>query len=223
MSNQLHNELRKEFQLERLILFSDAVFAIAITLLVIEIKIPEIEDKDLTEHMVLAKLAHLIPKFIGFLVSFMIIGIYWVVHHRMFGFVTNFSPALIRLNLFFLLAIVLMPFSTGFYSEYTMRKVFTPVIFYTANIVLLGIINFLMWRYISNPVKKVSENLSRPAATYFSIRALTVPFVFVVFAIVYYYNPFYAFFIPMIIPFILKGVYRLMKHQLVNPTKTDHI
>ena len=95
MSNNLHNELRKEFQLERLILFSDAVFAIAITLLVIEIKIPEIPHGEVTDNALLHKLAELIPKFIGFLVSFLLIGQYWIVHHRMFGYVINFSPKLL--------------------------------------------------------------------------------------------------------------------------------
>ena len=70
MSNQLHNELRKEFQLERLILFSDAVFAIAITLLVIEIKIPEFPHDTVTDAQIGHALTELIPKFIGFLVSF---------------------------------------------------------------------------------------------------------------------------------------------------------
>ena len=137
MSNKLHNELKKEFQLERMILFSDAVFAIAITLLVIEIKIPELEESEtLTEHLLFQKLAHLTTKFMGFIISFLIIGQYWIVHHRMFGFVTNFSDKLIWLNLLFLLATVLMPFSTGFYSEYAGKKVISPVIFYTANICL---------------------------------------------------------------------------------------
>ena len=149
MSNKLHNELKKEFQLERLILFSDAVFAIAITLLVIEIKIPEIHEKPVTENAVLHKLAELIPKFVGFLVSFLLIGQYWIVHHRMFSFVINFTDRLIWLNILFLFAIALMPFSTGFYSEYVLRGVVTPVIFYTANIALLGLANFLMWRYLS--------------------------------------------------------------------------
>jgi uncharacterized membrane protein len=132
MSNHLHNELRKEFQLERLILFSDAVFAIAITLLVIEIKIPEVPRNELTDNHLLHKLAELIPKFIGFLISFLIIGQYWMVHHRMFGFVINFNPRLLWLNIFFLLTIALMPFSTGFYSEYAGAPVLTPVIFYTS-------------------------------------------------------------------------------------------
>src|SRR5262245_21540132 len=122
--SQLHNELKKEFQLERLILFSDAVFAIAITLLVIEIKIPEVERDQLSDNALLGALGHLIPKFIGFIVSFLLIGLYWSVHHRMFGFVTNYDAKLRFLNLLFLFFVVLMPFSTGFYSEYAGPELF---------------------------------------------------------------------------------------------------
>src|ERR1700712_3926928 len=108
--DKLHNELKREFQLERMILFSDAVFAIAITLLVIELKVPEIEKSVVTEEKLLDALAHLIPKFFGFVLSFMFIGIYWTVHHRLFGYVVNYTPKLVRLNLLFLFAVALMPF-----------------------------------------------------------------------------------------------------------------
>ena len=217
MSNKLHNELKKEFQLERLILFSDAVFAIAITLLVIEIKIPEIHEKPITDNAVLHKLAELIPKFVGFLVSFLLIGQYWIVHHRMFSFVINFTDRLIWLNILFLFAIALMPFSTGFYSEYVLRGVVTPVIFYTANIALLGLANFLMWRYLSNQKNNLTENLTPALAKYFSLRALTVPTIFVIFSFVYLFNPTIAFFIPMLIPFIMRLIFNPMKKKLTNP------
>lgn len=216
MSNNLHNELRKEFQLERLILFSDAVFAIAITLLVIEIKIPEVHEGAITDNVLLHKLALLIPKFIGFIISFLLIGQYWIVHHRMFGYVVNFSSSLIWLNIFFLLAVALMPFSTGFYSEYVMSNTMTPVIFYTGNIALIGIINFSMWRYISNPKRKISENLSQPLAKFFSIRALTVPIIFIVFSFVYLYNPKIAFWIPPLIPLILRVLFNPMKKKAIE-------
>ena len=217
MSNKLHNELKKEFQLERLILFSDAVFAIAITLLVIEIKIPEIHEKPVTDNAVLHKLAELIPKFVGFLVSFLLIGQYWIVHHRMFSFVINFTDRLIWLNILFLFAIALMPFSTGFYSEYVLRGVVTPVIFYTANIALLGLANFLMWRYLSNQKNNLTENLTPALAKYFSLRALTVPTIFVIFSFVYLYNPTIAFFIPILIPFIMRIIFNPMKKKITNP------
>ena len=217
MSNKLHNELKKEFQLERLILFSDAVFAIAITLLVIEIKIPEIHEKPVTDNAVLHKLAELIPKFVGFLVSFLLIGQYWIVHHRMFSFVINFTDRLIWLNILFLFAIALMPFSTGFYSEFVLRGVVTPVIFYTANIALLGLANFLMWRYLSNQKNNLTENLTPALAKYFSLRALTVPVIFVIFSFVYLYKPMIAFFIPILIPFIMRLIFNPMKKKITNP------
>src|SRR6185503_14180643 len=122
MNNKLHNEHRKEFQLERMILFSDAVFAIAITLLVIEIKVPELEKEHVSDKALTNALGHLIPKFIGFIISFLLIGIYWTVHHRMFGYVTSYTRKLIALNLTFLFFIALMPFSTGFYSEYSGKE-----------------------------------------------------------------------------------------------------
>ena len=148
MDNHLHNELRKEFQLERLILFSDAVFAIAITLLVIDIKIPEIPRENATDDHLLFMLKELIPKFISFVISFFLIGQYWRVHHRLFGYVINFNERVIWLNLLFLFAIVLMPFSTAFYSEYVGVMVVTPIIFYTSNIAMLGIVNLIMWQYL---------------------------------------------------------------------------
>lgn len=84
------HDKKKEFQLERMILFSDAVFAIAIILLVIELKAPEI-PAPVTEDKILNNLAAIFPKFVGFLVSFFIIGLYWTVHHKLFGFVTGYT------------------------------------------------------------------------------------------------------------------------------------
>jgi uncharacterized membrane protein len=215
MGNNLHNELRKEFQLERLILFSDAVFAIAITLLVIEIKIPEIERKELTEQKILAALVHLIPKFIGFLISFLIIGQYWTVHHRLFGYVINFNNRLLWLNMLFLLSIALMPFSTGFYSEYAGMPVVTPVIFYTRNIAALGIINFFMWRYLSNPRHELTERLSPALARYASLRAITVPIVFIICCIMYTIEPVLAAFVPASLPLIMRFIFGPMKKKII--------
>src|SRR5690349_14531110 len=136
--NSTHNELKKEFQLERMILFSDAVFAIAITLLAIELKVPELKHELVTEHNLAASLSHMIPKFIGFFICFFIIGQYWTVHHRLFGFVENYNLRLMWLNLIFLLAIILMPFTTAFYSEYFTYFLTTPVALYVSNISFLG-------------------------------------------------------------------------------------
>ena len=216
MSNTLHNEIKKEFQLERLIFFSDAVFAIAITLLVIEIRIPDVHE-NVSDHVLLGMLGHLVPKFVGFLISFMLIGLYWSVHHRMFGFVTSYNRRLILLNLMFLFFIVLMPFSTGFYSEYAGQELFikqlkVPMTFYVLNFVGAGIVNFVMWIYITNPRHALTSPLIDPDVAKMSkIRALTVPMIFfLMLPVAYLFSVRLAVYVPMSIPMVLRILKRIM-------------
>lgn len=234
MSQQLHNELKKDlpagkagFQLERLILFSDAVFAIAITLLVIEIKIPDIHDK-VSDKILWQSLGHLIPKFTGFLISFMLIGIYWTVHHRMFGFVTSYTRKLLLLNLFFLFFVALMPFSTGFYSEYAgpeliREQLKVPLTFYVLNFCYVGFINFLMWVYITNPKNKVAEPpVDLLTAKLAKLRAFLVPFIFLLMLpIAYLTNVIYAVWVPMMIPISLKIMQKRIKKKHNQLSKSN--
>ena len=215
-AERLHNELKKEFQLERFVLFSDAVFAIAITLLVIEIKVPEIPKEIVTEKALLHSLDHLIPRFIGFFISFMIIGLYWQVHHRMFGFVVDFTRRTMWLNLFFLLAVVLMPFSTGFYSEYIPRLLRTPMIVYVANISFLGIMNFFLWKHLNNPKLKLTEGVTHEENLIFSYRSISIPVIFILIAIVYFFNPRIAPFLPAVIPLIMRFITKRIKASSKN-------
>lgn len=211
MDNQLHNELRKEFQLDRLILFSDAVFAIAITLLVIEIKIPDLHKEEVSDRALLNALGHLIPKFIGFIISFMLIGLYWTVHHRMFGFVTNFDKKLLWMNLIFLLFIALMPFSTGFYGEYSGKELFlkqlkVPMTFYVLNFFCVGLMNYLMWIRICNPKHKLADPpVDAAVAKQAKARSLVVPLIFLLMLpVAYLAGVLYAVYVPMLIPLAMR-------------------
>jgi uncharacterized membrane protein len=101
---------------DRVVFFSDALFAIAITLLVIEIKVPG--------HEVVASrglgrtLASMLPLFIGYLVSFLVAALFWVGHMKTWRHVTRVTANLVWLNILELFFVALLPFSTGLYTEY---------------------------------------------------------------------------------------------------------
>jgi uncharacterized membrane protein len=227
MSDHLQHELKKEFQLERMILFSDAVFAIAITLLAIELKLPaeitidkiatSLDRHSATDALLLSGLGEMMGKFIGFFISFFIIGLYWTVHHRMFGYVVNYDNKLLRLNLIYLMAIVLMPFSTALYSEYAVRFLKVPVIVYTINIIFLGAMNYLLWNYVSNPKNYLAAGINTVEKKYFAYRAFMVPTIFFVLGVVYLVvQKTYAIYIPILIPLMMrlfKKIY-FKKHNL---------
>ena len=112
------------------------------------------------------------------------IGLYWSKHHQMFGFVTNYTPKLIFLNLLLLFSIVLMPYSTAVYSDFAYAKynsLLLPFSFYALNISFVGFANFLLWNYIGNPENKVSSHSFEPIFLFGAkLRALLLPFAFIV-------------------------------------------
>jgi len=179
----LHHHSKQQFQVERIVLFSDAVFAIAITLLIIEIKVPVIKSgSPVTDQSFLQALAALFPKFMGFAFSFFLISLYWTIHHKMFGFVVNYTGKLIWLNLLFLFSIVLMPFSTAVYSEYSSAEylhLIWPYFVYVFNICFTGFLNYILWNYTGNPKNGVAEGL--PGGDFLQkakIRSLLLPAIF---------------------------------------------
>jgi uncharacterized membrane protein len=199
---------RNTFQLERLILFTDAVFAIAITLLVIEIKVPELHGEGVTDLLLGEALKGLIPKFLGFLVSFFLIGMYWTIHHRLFGFVRRLNTRLLILNLLFVFTIVLMPFSTGIFGEYSRPSTVhlkVPLIIYVANIACAALANYLLWRYVGNPAHEVSHaDLDPVQVRNAKRRALIIPAVFLLVIPIAFIDPILARYVPILIPVALR-------------------
>ena len=197
---------KKEFQIERIAFFSDAVFAIAITLLIIEIKVPEIDhdsnrpyDLQLIESLV----NEILQKFIGFIVSFYVIGLYWMVHHRLFNYIVHYNRRLMSINLTFLLSIVIMPFSSAFLSEYFIIRVHTPLAFYTLNICFTGFMSYRLWKVASDPKYHLSQGLeSKILLRYNTIRAFTIPSIFLLVFIVSFINGSVAFFALPLLPFV---------------------
>ncbi len=163
-------------QLERILFFSDGVMAIAITLLIIEIKAPhfvDYHDSDKINEF----FGELIPKFISFLISFFVIAIYWKAHHHLYGFVNSFTDKLIWINMLFLLTIVILPFTTAFYSENVGYNLAYAI--YCFNVFLIGLINYWLVRYISSNKTKVSLVSGDVVwRKYYTWRSLVAPLVF---------------------------------------------
>jgi len=126
--------------LSRLLSLSDGIFAFAITLLILNIVLPYGTSRAEVPQTLLA----LWPKFLAFLISFVVIGLYWIVHVRQFRVIRKYNTGLLWLNLLFLMFIVLIPFSTGVLSDF---EVTASVVLYAANMACAGFTATGLWIY----------------------------------------------------------------------------
>lgn len=213
MNNQHDQAHIEKFQRERIALFSDAVFAIAITLLVLEIKIPELHGNEITDHNLINGLLSIIPRFIGFIVSFFVIGLYWMAHHRLFKFVVHINQKLLTTNLLFLLPIVIMPFSTVFLSEYYSPELHTPLVVYTINICFTGIGSYRLWKVVASPKYKLSQGMDELILEYNITRALTIPIVFFLMLMLSFILPWVVYVAMPLVPVITIFIKRFYKKK----------
>ncbi|MGL5830858.1 MAG: TMEM175 family protein [Candidatus Altimarinota bacterium] len=130
----------------RLELLSDAVFAIIMTLLIIEIKVPELHGATINNFDLLGKILELGDLFMSYFLSFFILAMFWLSHHALFHFfVTNINRQLAVLNMVFLCFLCLIPFSAHLLGSYPHLQ--TAIVFYGLNVIAVSTMGLIMFFY----------------------------------------------------------------------------
>jgi uncharacterized membrane protein len=127
----------------RLEAFSDGVFAIVITLLILDIKIPEVQPTALP-----AALITILPQLLTYILSFFIVGLYWHLHHQVAMQIKLIDGAFIWLNLVWLLFVSVLPFPTALLGRYPLQPV--PLTIYGINLILVNVTGFVILAYSKN-------------------------------------------------------------------------
>lgn len=125
----------------RLEAFSDGVFAIVITLLILEVKLPEVKYDDLS-----ATLLHILPSIGAYGLSFILIGMYWMFHHYSFTLIRDVDGILLWLNIIFLLFVSFLPFPTMLMGRYPFQTL--PMVIYGINLILANLNGFILLLYL---------------------------------------------------------------------------
>ena len=162
-------------ELDRLIFFSDAIFAIVMTLLILDIRVPDVPS-DVAATEVPSLVWALWPKFFSYVLSFLVIGTYWIAHHQTFRYVRSYDRVLLWLNLVFLLSISFIPFPTDLLGEYGELRF--SVIFYAASLGTARLLLAVVWWYIVAGPIRTGDELDPGLARYHFFRSLAIPALF---------------------------------------------
>lgn len=165
-----------QIKVEYLISFSDALFAFSITLMALSIELPNLQNNILEPQLTKLIGQELIPNIIHYLISFLVVGMYWIGYHRIFEYIKRTNLTLTWLNLVFLLFISLVAYFTGLLSTYSTYRI--VVISFASVLASTGFISILMWWYATNNRRLVDENLDRNLVRYYLIRGLVPPLTF---------------------------------------------
>jgi uncharacterized membrane protein len=173
---------RNSVEFGRALAFSDGLFAIAMTLLVVSITVPHISDGD-SIHDLGEALNDLTPAFISFFISFAVIGRYWLAHHQFVSLLDSMDQRILAINLLYLAFIAFLPFPTALLGEYFENPL--SIVIYALNVAVVSGMEVVLFRhaYRSGLLRrKPPENVYRfgvfaslsPVAFF----AISIPFAF---------------------------------------------
>jgi uncharacterized membrane protein len=157
---------------DRIQFFSDAVFAIAMTLLVLEIRLPADADEHLTE-----SLLELWPYYLAYVLSFVITAMNWVSHHRKFRYITRFDTRLIQLNLLLLLIVAFVPFPTSVMAEHGDQT--AAIVLYASTVASLSLAQLAVWVHAYRH-GLMEKEVDRAMYLYVVMNLIPAPLVFLI-------------------------------------------
>ena len=174
--------------LERLIFLSDGVFAIAITLLVIGITVPEITTDVATK--LPGMLMSLWPNIVAYALSFILVSIYWMTHQRIFHYIKRTDNVLIWLNVLFLMCVAFLPVPAGVLGRYGGYR--PAVFFYVGSLTITGVFIMLLWWYASSDHRLVDKSLDPALIRHHVQRSMIAPMIFLLSLGLAFLRPFLA-------------------------------
>jgi uncharacterized membrane protein len=170
--------------LDRIIFFSDAVFAIVMTLLILDIPVPDLQQDSATAKLP-ARVLDLWPKFFSYALSFLVIGTYWMAHHGTFRYFRSYDRMLMFLNLLFLLSISFVPFPTALLGEY--GELQFAVVLYALSLAVPRLLLALVSWYATKR-NLLIENLDPRISRYHLVRSLAIAALFLLSILVSFFS-----------------------------------
>jgi uncharacterized membrane protein len=160
---------------DRIVNLSDGVFAIAITLLVLDIRVPDIPESLVASELP-RELLSLWPKYLGYFLSFVGISTFWTIHHSIFRPIRAYDRTLLYLNFLFLMVVAFFPFPTSLLGEYGNHQL--PVAIYAATFAIGRLLLTALHWYSTKHERLLEEPQDPATVRFFLIRGLTIPIIF---------------------------------------------
>ena len=176
--------MNREIRLEHVIAFADAIFAFSITFMAISIQIPDLPE-NLTQAQVINRLLELRPQFEIYVISFFVIGIYWISYHQVFNRIEGSHPIMAWLTLVFLFFITLISFATDLQVDYGFYQV--VFILYALVLTLAGSLLTLIWLHATKN-KLIDKSMSKTEIQSISLQSILPPSVFAISILVSFIN-----------------------------------
>jgi uncharacterized membrane protein len=139
---------------ERQKTLADGVFAIVMTLLVLELGVPIVTGESISSGLAHG-LLEMWPEFLIYILSFMVLGVFWLMHHAVFDRICYYDGTQAWLNIVFLMFVALIPFSTALFGSYGAER--TTALFYGGNLILLFVMLLSLWTYSTSSINKLCE------------------------------------------------------------------
>ena len=176
---------------------ADGIFAISMTLLVLTLTLPDMMETRLSLSQLLAEQW---PKFLNYALSFVLLAIFWMVHHQQFHVIRRTDRIHVWINIGILMFVALMPFSTDVVGDYSGETMAGLVV--SANLMILGLLFLLNWWYACRNHRLVDADLDRETIVAGIRRSCVTPGVAAVSMVLAFFVPGWGLWAYMLIPVI---------------------
>jgi uncharacterized membrane protein len=173
LSRDIGNEISKS----RIETLTDGVFAIVMTLLVLEVAVPQVSHSEAATELP-KELLELWPVVLSYGMSFIILGFFWIYHHDQFHYIKRVNRIFVWITILYLMFIAFIPFSTALLGEYRDQQI--SVIIYGTNIAIAAFWAYIQWWYAAKDHHLIDSDLDPTFVTIMSRRSLIGPIIYLI-------------------------------------------